>query len=164
MLKLIRSSTEVVSVENYEIRLFKFDYVHMLMYLCRVSFLTILDIYKDYFKGRRTYIVWPEEEIALVHYSLWRSYYIFTQRVLWPRSFLIFIVDELKSFATKNLCSQQSFSSWWISHVLGSMHHWLVTYWDSCIKWRYCRYNTSLIGYWGKGSTVGWYIGIRQTV
>ena len=33
----------------------------------------------------------------------------------------------------------------------------LVTYWDSCIKWRDCHYITSPIRYWGKGSTVGWY-------
>ena len=30
-------------------------------------------------------------------------------------------------------------------------------YWDSCIEWRDRRYNTSPIGYWDKGSTVGWY-------
>ena len=50
--KLDNSSTEVVSVENYEIRLFKSDYMHIQVYLCRVSFLITLDIYKDYFKGR----------------------------------------------------------------------------------------------------------------
>ena len=52
MLKLDRSSTQAVSVENYEIRLFRSDYTHISMYLCRVSFFTTLDIYKDYFKGR----------------------------------------------------------------------------------------------------------------
>ena len=30
-------------------------------------------------------------------------------------------------------------------------------YWESCIKRRDCYYRTSPIGYWGKGSTVGWY-------
>ena len=107
MLKLDRSSTQIVSVENYEIRFSRSDYTHIPMYLCRVYFLTTLDIYKDYFKGRHkmmqknnTCIVWPEVEIALVHYSLCRSYCVFMPRVLWPRSFLIFIVDELKNFAT----------------------------------------------------------------
>ena len=52
MLKLDRSSTEVVSVESYEIWNSRSDYTHILEYLCRVSFLTILDIYKDYFKNR----------------------------------------------------------------------------------------------------------------
>ena len=110
MLKLDRSLTQVVSVENYEIKFSRSDYMHIPMYLCRISFLTILDIYKDYFKGHQkvmqkdnTCIVWPEAEIALVHYSLCRSYCIFTPRVLWPRSFLIFTVDELKNFAANNL-------------------------------------------------------------
>ena len=57
MLKLDRSSTQVVSVENYEIELFRSDYTHIPKYLCRVSFHTTLDIYKNYFKGRHTYIV-----------------------------------------------------------------------------------------------------------
>ena len=52
MLKLDRFSTLAVSVENYKIRLFKSDYTHIPMYLCRVSFLITLDIYNDYFKGR----------------------------------------------------------------------------------------------------------------
>ena len=45
MLKLDRSSTEAKSIEN--------DFTHIHVYLCRVSFLTTLDIYKDYFKGRQ---------------------------------------------------------------------------------------------------------------
>ena len=52
MLKLDRNSTQAVSVENYEIKIFRSDYTHIPMYLCRVSFLITLDIYKDYFKGR----------------------------------------------------------------------------------------------------------------
>ena len=51
MLKLNRNSIEVVSVKNYEIRIFRSNYMHIHEYLCRVSFLTNLDIYKDYFKG-----------------------------------------------------------------------------------------------------------------
>ena len=53
MLKLDKNSTQVVSVENYKIRFFRSDYTHIPIYLCRVSFLTTLDIYKDYFKGRQ---------------------------------------------------------------------------------------------------------------
>ena len=73
MLKFDRSSTQVVSVENYEIRISKSDYTHILEYLCKVSFLTTLNIYKDYFKSRHkwckvlnTRILWPETKIALV--------------------------------------------------------------------------------------------------
>ena len=45
------SSTEAVFIENYEIQISRFDFTHIHVYLCRVSFLTTLDIYKDYFKG-----------------------------------------------------------------------------------------------------------------
>ena len=54
MLKLDRRSTKAVSVENYEIINSISDYTHILEYLFRISFLTILNIYKDYFKGRHT--------------------------------------------------------------------------------------------------------------
>ena len=46
------SSTEAVSIKNYEIQISRFDFMHIHVHLCRVSFLTTLDIYKDYFKGR----------------------------------------------------------------------------------------------------------------
>ena len=110
-----RSSTQAVSIETYEIRNSRYDFWPMPVYLYRVSFLTNLDIYKAYFKGRYTW--WTHAESALVQYSLWRCYYIFTPRVLWPRRFLIFIVDELKKFAANNLFKLLA----------------LVTYWDLCI-------------------------------
>ena len=50
---LDNSSIEAVSVENYEIRFSRSDYMLILKYLCMVSFLTTLNIYKDYFKGRQ---------------------------------------------------------------------------------------------------------------
>ena len=57
--------------------------MHILEYLCRIFFLKTLDIYKDYFKDRHkvvaivvTCIVLSELEIALVHLSLCRSYYV----------------------------------------------------------------------------------------
>ena len=53
MLILDSSLTEVVYIENYEIQIFRFDVTHIHVYLCRVSFLTTLDIYKDYFKDRK---------------------------------------------------------------------------------------------------------------
>ena len=56
MLKLDKISTEAVFVENYEIGLFRYDYMHILEYLCRVSFLTTLDIYKDYFKAHHEFV------------------------------------------------------------------------------------------------------------
>ena len=56
MLKLDRSSKQAIFAKNYEIRNSKSDYTHILEYLYRVSFLTTLDIYKDYFKGRHTVV------------------------------------------------------------------------------------------------------------
>ena len=53
MLKLDRSSTQAVSVETYKIRNSRSVFQPMLVYLYRVSFLTTLDIYKDYFKDSR---------------------------------------------------------------------------------------------------------------
>ena len=71
MLKLDRFSTQVVSVENYEIILLKSNYIYIPMYLCRVFFLTTLGIYKDYFKGRHKMMhKIVHVESALVHYSL----------------------------------------------------------------------------------------------
>ena len=117
MLKLSRSSTGAVFVENYKIRFSRSDYTHIPMYLYKVSFLTILNIYKDYFKGHCACIVWPNAKGSLVYYSLCKSYCVYTPKVLWPRNFLIFIVDELKNFATNNLFQ------------VGK----LVIDWDSCI-------------------------------
>ena len=51
--KLDKSSTEAVFVETYEIRTSRSDFWPMLKYLYRIFFLTTLDIYKAYFKGRR---------------------------------------------------------------------------------------------------------------
>ena len=97
------SSTQAISVETYKIRTSRSNFRPMLKYLYKVSFLTTLDIYKAYFKGRHAYTEWSNAESAEVHYTLWRSYCIFMPRVLWPRSFLIFIIDELKNFTANNL-------------------------------------------------------------
>ena len=53
MLKLDSNSTEAISVKNYKIRISRSNFTHIHVYLCRVSFLTTLNIYKDYFKGRQ---------------------------------------------------------------------------------------------------------------
>ena len=66
--KLNKSSTEAESVEIYEIRISKSDFRLMLTFMCRVSFLTTLDIYKAYFKGHHTKRTHAESD--LVPYSL----------------------------------------------------------------------------------------------
>ena len=68
MLKLDKSSTQVVSVETYEIRISKSDFQPMFVYLYKVSFLTTLDIYKAYFKGNHTWRTYAESD--LIHYSI----------------------------------------------------------------------------------------------
>ena len=46
-------STKAIYIENYEIQITKSIYHTYPSYLCKVYFLTTLDIYKDYFKGRQ---------------------------------------------------------------------------------------------------------------
>ena len=53
MLMFDSNSIEAIFVKNYEIHISKFVFMHIQVYLCRVSFLITLDIYKDYFKGRQ---------------------------------------------------------------------------------------------------------------
>ena len=53
MLMLNSSLTKAISIENYEIQISRSYFTHIHVYLCRVSFLTILDIYKDYFKNHQ---------------------------------------------------------------------------------------------------------------
>ena len=88
------------------------------MYLCRVSFLTTLDIYMAYFKGRhmREY----KENICKkwsIPYSLWK---------------------KLLRLCALGFCNQVLFNlhCWW-SEELYSQHFLqvgeLVTYWEPCI-------------------------------
>ena len=105
-----------VSIENYENQFFRSDFLLMLMYLCRVSFLTTLDIYKAYFRGRhiREYKEnlckrWP------MPYSLWKKLLH-----LCALGFCNQVLLDLHCWWSEELCSQQSSSSWWLSRVLGS--------------------------------------------
>ena len=52
-----------LSIEIYENQFFKSDFTHIHVYVFRLSSLTTLDIYKDYFKGRH-------EVVALVVASI----------------------------------------------------------------------------------------------
>ena len=44
--------TDSLSIKNYEIQISRSIFHTYPCYLCKVSFLTTLDIYKDYFKDR----------------------------------------------------------------------------------------------------------------
>ena len=61
-------------------------------------------------------------------------------------------LDELKNFAPNNLLQLVIEVAYW------DPRNWLVTYQEPCITRRDCHYRTSPIGYWGKGSIVGWYM------
>ena len=41
-------------------------------------------------------------------------------------------------------------------HKMHFTFNWLVTYLGAVHQKENCHYRTSPIGYWGKGSTVGW--------
>ena len=63
-----------VSIEVTGIQICRSDFRPMFMYLCRVSFLTTLDIYKAYFRGR--HIREYKENICKrwsMSYSLWKK-------------------------------------------------------------------------------------------
>ena len=116
-------TTEAVSIENYEIQISRSVFHAYPSYLCRGSFLTTLDIYKDYFKGRLTWCkgfidaYCGRRQFTLVHLSLEEVTTFVRRRVLWPRNFLIFIV-----WMNWRTLHPTSFSSWCVSHILGSVH------------------------------------------
>ena len=135
--------------------------MHIQVYLCRVSFLTTLNIYKDYFKGRQrwwkgccncccTHIV--TKECVLVHLSLEEAAHLYVigfcdQGACWSSS----------SGWTEELCNQHLSQFCVLVTYLDPCIDWLVTYWKPCIEMRDCHYIKSPIVYWDKGSTVGWY-------
>ena len=153
MLKLDRSSTQSVFVETNKTRNSRSDFQPMLVYLYRVSFLTALDIYEDYFKGYHACKKWQSSLFSL---NKLLCFYV--------KGFMTKELPNLHYYWTKELCSQKHLQVDGVSHVLGSVHHWLVKYWNLCIERKDCRYNTSPIGYWSKGLTVSWYFGIGQRV
>ena len=101
MMNLDSYSTETVSIENYEIQISRFDFTHIQVYSCRVSFLTTLDIYKDYFKGYHTRnqsisscIVWPETKVELLR--------LCAKGFITKGLFDLHHLDELKNFVANN--------------------------------------------------------------
>ena len=118
-MKLDRFSTDRESIEIYENQFFRSDFRPMLMYLCRVSFLITLDIYKAYFRGR--HIREYKENICkkwLKPYSLWKKLLR-----LCALGFCNQVLLDLHCWWSEKLCSQ---------HLLQVGE--LVTYWDPCNK------------------------------
>ena len=77
-----------------------------------------------------------------------RSYYIFAPQGFVTRCFLIINIDEVKNFAAT------SSSSWCVSHILGAVHIWLVTYWDPCKRGGVHILKSSEILKWWKVSAI----------
>ena len=120
-----------VSIENYGNQFFKFDFRPMLMYLYRVSFLTTLDIYKTYFRGchireykENTCKKWSKP------WSLWKKILC-----LCTLGFCNQVLLDLHYWWSEELCSQQSSSSWCVSHVLWAVqkewHSYIEEFRDS---------------------------------
>ena len=73
-------SINKISIKVYKKQIFSSDFHPIRVYMFGLSFLTTLNIYKDYFKGRQRLYeceaklcsckLWPETELALVHLSL----------------------------------------------------------------------------------------------
>ena len=119
-------SLTAVSIENYKNQFFKFDFMYINVYLYRVSFLTVLDAI--WCKG----IIheYCDQWHALVHLSLEEVAAFVRRRVLWPRSFLIFIM-----WMNCKTLQPTSFLSWCVDHVLGSMHR-LVSHILGVVHWK----------------------------
>ena len=69
-------STDTLSIKNYKIQIFKSVFHAYPNYVFRFSFLTTLDIYKNYFKGRLTgckgfiNAYCDRRQSTIVHFSL----------------------------------------------------------------------------------------------
>ena len=101
-------SIEAESIENYEIQISRFVFHAYPSYLHMVSFLTILDIYNNYFKGRLRWCnlmqndyslkLWPETICHSSSFSC-RSCCVFVPRVVTKEFLDLYCLDELKNFA-----------------------------------------------------------------
>ena len=134
----IWSSTDssiAVSSENFKIQIFRSVFQAYPSFVFRSSFLITLDIYEDNFKGRYkvvalvTCILWPKT-ICPIHLSLEEAAVFVHHRVLRVRSFLIFIM-----WMNWRTLQPTSFSSWCVSHVLGSVHR-LISHVLGAVHWK----------------------------
>ena len=51
---------DILSIEIYENQIFSFDFHLICLYMFGLSFLTTLNIYKDYFKGCYSWCKWVQ--------------------------------------------------------------------------------------------------------
>ena len=95
-----------VSIKNYKNQFLRFDFQPMLMYLCRVSFLTTLDIYKAYFKSCHI------REYKENNCKRWPMPYSFWKKLRRPcaSGFCNQVLLDLYCWWSEELCSQKSSS------------------------------------------------------
>ena len=89
-LMLNNFSIDNLSIEIYENQFFRSNFTHIYVYLFRLSFLTTLNIYKDYFKGCHRWYKWVKldanvlfkqiviEDICPSSSFSWRNCYVCT--------------------------------------------------------------------------------------
>ena len=88
-------SIDSLSIEIYKNQFFRSDFTHILVYMFRLSFLSTLNIYNDYFKGHHRLCKWmkldakvlfkkivTEDKFSLVHLSLEEATMFVCRRVL----------------------------------------------------------------------------------
>ena len=99
-----------VSIENYEIQISKSVFHAYPSYLCRVSFLTILDIYKDNFKGRLRWCNLMQSDYSL---KLW------PEIIFLKFSLIHLFLKELLCLCTLGFCNQVllDLHCWWREEI-----------------------------------------------
>ena len=110
-LKLDRSLMQAISVEIYEFKTSRSDFWPMLKYLYKVSFLTTLDIYNPYLKGRHICRKCPSSLFSLKNLLC-----------LYTKGFVTKEFLDLHHWWTEELCSQQPLQVARVSHILGFVH------------------------------------------
>ena len=60
-------SIDNLSIEIYKSQFFKSDCTPIYVYIFRRFFLTTLNIYKDYFKGRHSWCKWVQHDAKVFH-------------------------------------------------------------------------------------------------
>ena len=60
-------SIDTLSIKIYENHIFSFDFHPIRVYIFGISFLTTLNIYKDYFKGRHNWCKWVQLDAKVFH-------------------------------------------------------------------------------------------------
>ena len=60
-------SIDTLSIKIYENQIFSFDFHPIHVYMFWLFFLTTLNIYKDYFKGRHSWCKWVQLDAKVFH-------------------------------------------------------------------------------------------------